>query len=85
MTVTDLLIKNVEEIKIDIKDIRKDIRKFYAFKWKIMGGAIVMVALSSFLGSALLSIINPEQVKWKVDRVGFEHGNGKALHQRRGE
>lgn len=76
MNVTDLLVKNIEEMRGDIKDIKAKVDDLFAFKWKVLGMAMLFSFFMSIFGSFLFKKVILNEGKAALVKVESECGNG---------
>ena len=51
MNVTELIVRNLEDIRHDIKDIKSKLHELFEFKWKVIGMACLFSFVTSLAGS----------------------------------
>ena len=84
MEVLDLLVKNIEEIKVDIKEIKRDISNLYAFKWRVIGMASAIAFLSSFAGHWIVKQMDSLLARSNSEKTVSVYGNEMVHLQKSG-
>jgi hypothetical protein len=57
LSTLDLIIHSLEDIKKDIREIRRDVKQINAFRWKLIGVATVVALGATLGGNIMLSYI----------------------------
>lgn len=85
MKVVDFIIKSLDEIKMDIKEIKNDVADLKAFKWKVMGMAMLFSFFMTIIGTTFFSTIHAKRVKDQSQEEGPVRGSVKDLQKKSDE
>lgn len=55
MSPHDFIVRELDEIKIEVKEIRGDLQKLLEFKWQIIGGSLVLSGILTVLLQIILN------------------------------
>lgn len=80
MRVEDLIVKSIDEIKSDIKEIKKDVRLLNTFKWKVVGVTSTIAFFFTFVGHVIIKKFSSDLIKEQIEKRGFENENEKDFH-----